>query len=108
MNAKDAPCQGPGSTADMAQCFAAAQTAADKQLNLTYKEILSKLDPDERAALTAAERLWIQFRDANCHAERVLYEGGSGAPIAFAACIEAETRQRTSDLLVMYGWRLEK
>lgn len=108
MNAEDSPCQGPGSNADKAQCYASAQVATDRKLNLTYKAILTKLGPSERDALIAAERLWVQFRDANCHAERVLYEGGSGAPIAFVACMEAGTRQRTNDLLVMYGWRLEK
>lgn len=108
MNAKDAPCRGPSSTLAEAQCLTAAQAAADEGLNLTYRKILSKIDPKERVALTKAERLWIEFRDANCRAERVLYGGGSGAPIAFLACMEAETRQRTNDLLVMYGWRLGK
>jgi uncharacterized protein YecT (DUF1311 family) len=108
MNAKDAPCQSPSSTAEEAQCFATARTASDNELNETYKQISSKLDPSERAALTEAERRWIDFRDANCRAERVLYEGGSGAPIAFLACMVAETRQRAHDLLVMYGWRLAK
>lgn len=97
MNDTDAPCQGPGSDADKAQCFVAAQTAADDQPNRTYKEILSKVDSNERDALTVAERPWIRFRDAHCHAKRRLYEGGSGAPIAFVVCMEAETRPRISD-----------
>jgi hypothetical protein len=28
--------------------------------------------------------------------------------MVYAACVEADTRQRTSDLKAMYGWRLEK
>jgi hypothetical protein len=28
--------------------------------------------------------------------------------MVYAACIEANTRQRTTDLKAMYGWRLQK
>jgi uncharacterized protein YecT (DUF1311 family) len=63
---------------------------------------------DELAKLREAQRLWIQFRDANCNAEYALYEGGSAGPMVKVACIEAVTRHRTEELQVMYGWRLEK
>jgi len=108
MNAKGAPCQNPGSTSDVTQCFADAQKAADKQLNETYSKIMGALEPDEKKSLVEAERLWVQFRDANCRAERSLYGRGSGAYTAFIACVEAMTRQRTNDLLVSYEWRIAK
>jgi uncharacterized protein YecT (DUF1311 family) len=58
--------------------------------------------------LQVTQRLWVQFRDANCSAEYSLYGGGSAGPTARAACIEAVTRQRTAELKTMYGWVLDK
>jgi len=82
--------------------------SADRELNLMYNRVQQVLAPDEQGQIRAAERLWIQFRDADCTAERSLYGNGSTAPAVYFACMVAETRQRTTELKVMYGWRLEK
>jgi uncharacterized protein YecT (DUF1311 family) len=108
MNAPDAPCQPSASNAEMTSCFIQASKAADERLNKTYSQIREVLSSDEQRDLQSAQRLWLKFRDTNCSAERNLYGGGSAAPTVHAACIEADTRQRTTDLNVMYGWRLEK
>jgi len=74
-------------------------------------EILSERrgpSADEQKDLQAAQHLWLNFRDANCSAERTLYAGGSAAPMVYAAWVEADTRQRTTDLKAMYGSRLQK
>jgi uncharacterized protein YecT (DUF1311 family) len=108
MNAEDAPCQGPGSNAEETGCFIAASHTADTDMNQTYKRVLKVLSAEEQKQLHSAQRLWLQFRDANCTAERDLYRGGTAAPMVYAACIEADTRQRTAELNTMYGWRLIK
>jgi uncharacterized protein YecT (DUF1311 family) len=108
MNAQDAPCQAPASNAEMTACFISASKTADERLNKIYIRVREVLSSDEQKDLQAAERLWLKFRDANCSAERNLYAGGSAAPTVYAACIEADTRERTTDLKAMYGWRLEK
>lgn len=108
MNAPDSPCKSPASNAEMTACFISASKTADERLNKTYNRIREVLSADEQRDLQAAQRLWLGFRDANCSAERNLYAGGSAAPMVYAACVEADTRQRTSDLKAMYGWRLEK
>jgi uncharacterized protein YecT (DUF1311 family) len=59
--------------------------------------IREALSADEQRDLQSAQRLWLKFRDSNCQAERNLYAGGSAAPMVYAACIEADTRQRVSD-----------
>jgi uncharacterized protein YecT (DUF1311 family) len=92
----------------MTGCFISASKTADERLNRIYSRIREVLSADEQRDLQSAQRVWLKFRDANCSAERNLYEGGSAGPTVYAACIEADTRQRTSDLKVMYGWRLEK
>jgi uncharacterized protein YecT (DUF1311 family) len=108
MNAPDAPCQSPASNAEMTSCFIQTSKAADERLNKTYSRIREVLSPDEQHDLQNAQRLWLKFRDTNCSAERNLYAGGSAGPTVYAACIEADARKRTSDLKMMYGWRLEK
>jgi uncharacterized protein YecT (DUF1311 family) len=85
MNVRTGPCQSAGTGADEAQCFFL-----------------------DRVKLQAAQRLWIQFRDANCEAEYDLYSGGSAGPIVREACLAATTRQRTAELHVMYDWQLKK
>lgn len=81
---------------------------ADEQLNNLYARVREVLSADEQRDLRIAQRLWLKFRKANCEAERNLYAGGSAAPMVYAACVDADTRQRTSELKTMYGWRLEK
>ena len=108
MNAKDGPCQGPSSGAEETACFAEALKKADLQLNQMYLRVQNVVAGDELVKLKAAQRLWIQFRDANCSAEFELYLGGSAAPMVRLACLDAVTRHRTDELNVMYGWRLEK
>jgi uncharacterized protein YecT (DUF1311 family) len=108
MNATDAPCHGPASNAEMTACFVSASKVAAEHLNKIYDRIREVLSANEQKDLLGTQRLWLKFRDANCSAERNLYAGGSAAPMVYVACVEAVTRQRTSDLKAMYGWRLEK
>jgi uncharacterized protein YecT (DUF1311 family) len=106
--AEDSLCRTAGPGVDVTRCFIEEGQRTDRELNLLYNQIREILSPADRAQLQAVERLWIQFRDANCGAERDLYGGGSAAPMVYAACVAADTRQRTAELKVMYGWRLEK
>jgi uncharacterized protein YecT (DUF1311 family) len=108
MNAPDGPCQSAGSGAETTQCFFKASQKADGDLNQIYAQIRTILDPEDFQKLQAAQRLWLQFRDANCIAERDLYTGGSAAPMVYLACMEADTKQRVTELKTMYGWRIEK
>ncbi len=108
MNAKDGPCQGPSNTAGGYQCFNAAYKRADAELNRVYQRVESVVEDDDLKRLKEVQRLWINFRDANCAAEYKLYVGGSAAPTVKVACLEAMTRHRSEELQTMYGWRLEK
>jgi uncharacterized protein YecT (DUF1311 family) len=108
MNAAGAPCQQSASNAETAECFLSASKRADEQLARTYAQIQKVLGADDLRKLQNAERLWTQYRDAACTAERDLYGEGTGAYPAYAACLEAETRFRVDDLNAAYGWRVEK
>jgi uncharacterized protein YecT (DUF1311 family) len=108
MNANDAPCRTAGSGFEETQCFVSEAKAADRELNAFYAQIRKVLAPVDQNKLQSAQRLWVQFRDANCAAERDLYEGGSAASMVYAACFAADARQRTAELHTMYDWLLKK
>ena len=107
MNAALGPCEEAVSTADMSLCFEEAYRTADRELNTLYLRIQEALLPDEQAALKEAERIWVQYRDATCDAEKALYGGGSGGPPTYFACLAAETKTRLSSLHRSYGFRLD-
>jgi uncharacterized protein YecT (DUF1311 family) len=107
MNEKDSPCADVVVTVDLANCLAKARDAADTQLNAIYKQLRGKLDGADGQQLVAAQRLWIQYRDANCTAERDLYEGGTATQPVYLACLEAMTTARTKELAVTYAVRLK-
>jgi len=56
--------------------------SADSELNTLYKEITQRLAGDEATLhlLTAAQRAWIAFRDAECAFSASGVEGGSAYP----------------------------
>lgn len=107
MNEKDSPCVDVVVTVDLVSCLSKARDVADAQLNALYKRIQGKLDATEVQGLITAERLWIQYRDANCTAERDLYGGGTASSPAHLACLEAMTRKRTKELAITYAVRLK-
>jgi len=102
MNENDSPCAGVVVTADLSRCLLSAKDAADAKHNAAYNKIHDKLETADAQRLVAAERLWIQYRDANCSAERELYTGGTASAPAHLACLEAMTRARTKELEIIY------
>ena len=104
MNSPSAPCRNIAVTLAIENCFDKAYRAADSELNQRYGQIAKVLQPDELEQLKAAQRLWIQFRDATCTAESHLYNGGTASAPAYSACLEEVTRQRAADLETIYGW----
>jgi uncharacterized protein YecT (DUF1311 family) len=104
MNSPGAPCRNVAVTLAIENCFDKAYRAADSELNQRYSQISKVLQPDDLERLEAAQRLWIQFRDATCTAESDLYSGGTASAPAYAACREELTRQRAAELKTIYGW----
>jgi uncharacterized protein YecT (DUF1311 family) len=79
-----------------------AWKSADAELNRVYSAALKRLDGADLQRLVTAQRLWVQFRDADCEAAYGLYGGGSAGPTVRAACLEKDTRERTKELRIMY------
>ena len=108
MNEKDSPCPNAMTTSDMVQCFSKAKDSSDVTLAAFYDELLKQLDGDDAERLKAVQRFWTQYRDANCSAERALYEGGTAAPAVYLACLDAMTKARTKELRQTYAVRLKQ
>jgi uncharacterized protein YecT (DUF1311 family) len=85
-----------GSTAEMVECLKAKTAQWDKRLGVAYQQALKDASPPQREQLRAAERLWIQYRDANC-----LYYGmgeGSIARLDAGECMRSMTETRAREL----------
>lgn len=72
--------------------------AADRELNRTYGALRARLSPTAAALLRDAQRLWIDFRDAECRLRISGLRGGSASPMIYAQCREELTRLRTRQL----------
>lgn len=107
MNQKDSPCFNVGTTYDAVECLLKAKDNSDAALNSIYQDIRKRLEGDDAKRLVETERLWIQYRDSNCEAERALYEPGTAAEPAYLACLEDMTRARTKELRITYTVRLK-
>ena len=108
MNEKDSSCPNAMTTSDMVQCFSKAKDSSNVALAAIYDELLKKLEGDDAERLKAVQRFWTQYRDANCSAERELYEGGTAAPVAYLACLDSMTKARTEELRKTYAVRLKQ
>jgi uncharacterized protein YecT (DUF1311 family) len=86
-----------GGTYEMVQCLNEQTAGWDKRLNAAYQEALKSADnPRQGEQLRAAQRLWIQYRDANC-----LYYGlgdGTIARINAGSCMLKMTQDRVNEL----------
>ncbi len=85
---------------DLDRCAGSDFEAADKELNKTCRELLSRLpDSADQQALKTAQLAWIAFRDKDCEFEAGPVEGsGSIRPMVAAMCLADRTRARTAQL----------
>src|SRR5215469_3652606 len=60
------PCGDKPNTLTVVECLQAKTKVADQRLNAAYAALQARIDPAQRQPLLAAERRWVQYRDANC------------------------------------------
>jgi uncharacterized protein YecT (DUF1311 family) len=85
-----------GSTFQMVECLRAKTAQWDQRLNVAYQKAVQGAQPAQREQLRAAQRLWIQYRDANC-----LYYGmgeGTIARLDAGECMRSMTEARAKEL----------
>jgi uncharacterized protein YecT (DUF1311 family) len=90
-----ASCDGV-STPEIVDCVNARTAQWDKRMNTAYHKALKADGPRRQEQLRTAQRLWIQFRDANC----LYFDMGEGtiARIDAAECMRNMTEARAREL----------
>lgn len=58
--------QSGGVTVEMLNCIDEELVSQDARLNGAYQRLKTQLTPARKQQLVAVQRLWIQYRDANC------------------------------------------
>jgi len=85
-----------GNTFQMVDCLKAKTVQWDKRMTIAYQQAIKDAGQQQREQLRAAQRLWIQYRDANC-----LYYGmgeGTIARIDAGECMRNMTEARAREL----------
>jgi uncharacterized protein YecT (DUF1311 family) len=95
---KPDPCANAQSQAEMNICAGKEYKAADIVLNQVYRQLVSKLDDEEKLQLKEAQTAWLKYRDSNCEFVADQYKGGSIRPTIHGLCLAEMTRNRTSEL----------
>ena len=90
------PCGDKPSTPAVVECVRAKTNAADQRLNAAYKALQARIDAAQRQPLLSAQRLWVQYRDANCGFYGT--HDGSIRQVQAAECIRSMTEDRAREL----------
>lgn len=86
-----------GVTSHMLDCITTELHMQDARLNHAYRAAMQALDAAQKSRLRDVQRLWIQYRDANCRLLGRL-TGGSIDQINGATCLLDMSRERADEL----------
>ena len=78
-------------------CYRTETERQDARLNKAYTKLMAQLSPSRKKLLREAQRLWMQYRDANCNF-RADPEGGTMTYDFAAYCFMKETTLRANEL----------
>jgi uncharacterized protein YecT (DUF1311 family) len=92
---KEVSCDLP-TVREVAACTGDQAKLWDKSLNTEYRGALQRVSEDSRVLLVKAQRLWVQYRDANCAVE--FAQGGTVSAYYGEQCILNMTKERTREL----------
>jgi uncharacterized protein YecT (DUF1311 family) len=95
---KPFPCPNAESQAEMTICWGKEYKAADAILNQVYRQLVAKLNEEEKSQLKEAQTAWLKYRDANCDFVADQYKGGSMRPMIAAMCLAEMTGNRSTEL----------
>lgn len=102
-------CKVPMTTIDINQCAKIEQQKIEKELNVVYQRVfkhiknISKnpentLQKDLKQDFTAAQRLWIKLREADCINLYNVYSGGTIRNAMYIGCMQSRAEQRIKEL----------
>ncbi len=84
-----------GVTAGIMDCTGAENRQQDTRLNQTYRTVMARLNPTQKAVLRRSELDWIRRRNGQCHDAAADAGGGSASGIVYSSCVLDETVKRT-------------
>lgn len=90
------PCGDQRSTLEVVDCIDDKTKVWDQRLNAAYQALQQRIDAAQRDPLRTAQRLWVQYRDANCRFYGV--REGSLRQVEAAECLRSMTQQRAIEL----------
>ena len=95
-------CRNAATTIEINECADADLKTVEKTLNTTYQAALKAVGDAEgakaKAALVAAERAWIKFREADCNALYELWADGTMRTVVYVSCMRRRAEQRIKEL----------
>jgi uncharacterized protein YecT (DUF1311 family) len=89
------------------ECALIEQKQVEAKLNAVYQRVMKHLgQPDSetdkyaetKAALLAAQRAWVKFREADCHAMYLHYQGGTIRGVIYITCMQSHAESRIKEL----------
>jgi uncharacterized protein YecT (DUF1311 family) len=100
---KDCIFQSKGITEKMDSCILDELDHQDTLLNDSYKTVMSNVDEKWKEEFRKAQRLWIQYRDANCKLYGMKFEGGTATILLVNDCVLQMTARRALELRELIG-----
>ncbi|MDF9619944.1 DUF1311 domain-containing protein [Pseudomonas entomophila] len=85
------------STLAMGACIQAETKLQDDRLNRVYKQLMTKLEPQQQKDLREVQRTWVKYRDGNCAFHGTL-SNGSLYRIEGAMCLMDMSKDRAAEL----------
>ena len=84
-----------GNTREIVECLTARTKQWKKRLDAAYQQALEDAEPKQREKLIEAQKLWLQYRDANCGYYRL--GPGTIAGIEAGYCMQDMTEARARE-----------
>ena len=101
-------CKDAQTTYGLRNCFDAALKTEQERLVALQAQIRAVLTETQRKALVEADNAWLKYRDRDCRASALRYEGGSIEPVVELTCRYELTKQRIQALEQDYKNRLKQ
>jgi uncharacterized protein YecT (DUF1311 family) len=91
----DQECDYAGNQSQMNACAERDFETADRELNLTYKQLMSSIPETKKKELQKEQRSWLKTRDPKCREEaNDEAEGGSMWAMLYQSCRATATQSR--------------
>lgn len=92
-----ATCDGQ-TNAELENCARANFDAADKELNLSYSDVLKRMPTSAKPNLVATQRAWVNYKEKYCQSAYDATSPGEEAGVDKWSCLASVTETRTKEI----------